>query len=561
MNEEPHTAKHAPALDDAALYDPALDDPALDDAAGHHATAVRIDRRAVTGSGRAPVPGAHKVGEPAASELIEATVVLRRRTELPDPIPRLLSRAELTDSYGADPGDVRIVTEALRAAGVTVMSIDAESRRIRVSGSVTVLEELFGTKLDLVQAPDGATGRRIEYRHRQGELSLPGGLDDAVIAVLGLDNRPQARTRLQVARARAITESYTPVDLVKVYNFPADTDGSGQTVAIIELGGGFTESELDTYFTGLGIAPGPKVTAVGVDGGANLPENDPSGADGEVMLDIEVVGAMAPGADIVVYFAPNTDDGFLDAVSEAAHADPTPVAISISWGQNEDLWTAQARTAMDAAFADAAALGVTVTAAAGDDGSNDRADDGKPHCDFPASSPYALACGGTSLRAEVARGTVAGETVWDNGVGRGATGGGVSDRFGLPSWQADAGVPTFAGGKTGRGVPDVSGVADPQTGYQILVDGRRQVIGGTSAVSPLWAALTARLVQALGRPLGLLQPALYAGVAAGVGQPGFRDITEGNNGGYQAGAGWDACTGLGVPDGEALLRVLRDRQS
>jgi len=273
-------------------------------------------------------------------------------------------------------------------------------------------------------------------------------------------------------------------------------------------------------------------------------------------LDIEVIGALAPKADIVVYFAPNTDAGFLDAISDAAHASPAPVALSISWGQSEDAWTVQARTAFDQALADAAALGVTVTVAAGDDGSTDRATDGKSHVDFPASSPHALACGGTRLLADPATGTVTAETVWDNGVGKGATGGGVSDAFGVPTWQATVGVPTRAGAP-GRGVPDVAGVADPQTGYQVRVDGRDLVIGGTSAVAPLWAALLARLAQSTGRRFGLLQPALYASVPAGAVAAGFRDITTGSNGAYTAGPGWDPCTGLGVPDGTALLTTLR----
>jgi kumamolisin len=283
------------------------------------------------------------------------------------------------------------------------------------------------------------------------------------------------------------------------------------------------------------------------------------------MLDIEVAGALAPGAEIVVYFAPNTDAGFLDAVSTAAHADPTPAAISISWGQSEDQWTAQARTAFDEALQDAAALGVTTTAAAGDDGSGDRVGDGRAHVDFPASSPHALACGGTRLEADAATGQVRSEVVWNNGAGGGATGGGVSAVFPLPSWQAGVGVPSgeagadaggSANGPGGRGVPDVSAVADPQTGYRIRVDGTDLVIGGTSAVSPLWAALVARIVQSTGRPLGLVQPRLYDSLRAGQVGPGFRDITTGDNGAYTASSGWDACTGLGVPRGTALLAAL-----
>jgi kumamolisin len=360
--------------------------------------------------------------------------------------------------------------------------------------------------------------------------------------------------------AVAAAVSYTPVQLAAVYDLPAG-DGAGQTIAIIELGGGFGQVDLETYFGGLGLAT-PTVTAVGVDGASNVAGQDPDGADGEVLLDIEVAGAIAPAATQFVYFAPNTDDGFLDAITQAAHAVPAPTAISISWGQSEDQWSPQARTAMDDALADAALLGVTVTAAAGDNGSTDAQAGGAQHADFPASSPHVLGCGGTSLRL-AADGSVAGETVWNDGGQGGATGGGISDTFPVPSWQAAVGVPPRAGsgGGAGRGVPDVAAVADPQTGYQVLVDGKATVIGGTSAVSPLWAGIVCRLAAALGRPLGLLQPALYAGVTPGSVPPGFRDITSGSNGAYSATAGWDPCTGLGVPVGTALLEALRGAPS
>jgi len=295
---------------------------------------------------------------------------------------------------------------------------------------------------------------------------------------------------------------------------------------------------------------------VGVDGAANQPGQDPSGADGEVLLDIEVAGAVAPDARQVVYFAPNSDRGFVDALTTAIHASPTPTVVSISWGQSENSWTGQARSALDQAIADAAALGVTVCVAAGDNGSSDGASDGKDHTDFPASSPHALACGGTSLRADPAAGTITSEAVWNDGPGGGATGGGLSDSFGVPSWQAAAGVGTRPDGGTGRGVPDVAGNADPATGYQVLIDGKQTVVGGTSAVAPLWAALICRLAQATGTRFGLLQPLLYAGVSAGTAATGFRDITTGSNGSYAAGPGWDACTGLGSPDGTALPGVL-----
>lgn len=494
------------------------------------------------GSVRPVRPGAQGRQAVPATTAVAATVVLRRRAALPEQ-PVLLTPDELAEGHGADPADVELVVTTLTGLGVSVDDVDAAARLLRVSGPSDAVSAVFGTSL--VQVGEG--------RGRSGSLSLPGELDGIVTAVLGLDDRPQARARFRPAAGTVA--GYTPPELGRVYRFPADTDGTGQTVAIIELGGGFGQADLDAYFGGLGIAV-PTVTAVEVDGAKNLVGKDPQGADGEVLLDVEVVGALAPGATVLVYFAPNTDAGFLNAVSAAAHATPTPAAMSISWGAGEDDWTPQARTALDEAMADASALGVTVTAAAGDDGSTDRATDGKSHCDFPASSPHALACGGTRLEADLrpvpGPVTVTSEVVWNNGTGKGATGGGVSSVFPRPAWQARAGVPD-----SGRGVPDVAGVADPQTGYRVRIDGRDAVIGGTSAVAPLWAALVARLVQATGTPLGLVAPALYGTVQAGGVAPGFRDIVEGDNGAFRAAVGWDACTGLGVPDGETLLAALR----
>ncbi len=509
-----------------------------------------------------PLPGSNRHSadviaaaavEHAEDVEIEVTVVLRRRSGSGsfDPAVRL-SREEFAAQLGAEAADADAAGTTLTGLGARVVSIDLPSRRLRIAGSASTLGRIFGTHLQPVTSR-ASDGGEVRHRNRTGMLMIPAALDGIVTAVLGLDDRPQARAEFRIAEARSVAVSYTPLELAKVYRFPAKYNGSGQTIAIIELGGGFAQSELDTYFAGLGIT-GPTVTAVGVDGARNVPGADPAGADGEVLLDIEVAGALSPGADIVVYFAPNTDAGFVDAVSEATHAAVTPTAMSISWGQNEDAWTAQARHALDQAFIDAAALGVTVTAAAGDNGSSDGARDGRNHADFPASSPHVLACGGTSLRATGS--SVRSETVWNNGVGAGATGGGVSDVFPLPGWQVAAGVPRPSGGTGGRGVPDVAGVADPTTGYEVLVDGAKKVYGGTSAVAPLWAALIARLAEATGGPFGLLHPRIYGPAVAAPTQAGFRDITAGNNGSFAAKAGWDACTGLGVPDGVALLAAL-----
>lgn len=477
------------------------------------------------------------------------TVVLQRRAEptAADFAAPALARPDLAERFGARPDDLAAVRAAAGAAGVEIVRADAASRLVRLRGTAQALGTMFGTRLERAEV-----GGR-SFRQRVGELSVPADLAGAVVAVLGLDDRPQAQMWLR--RPAAATSGYTPLQVIDAYDPPGQTDGTGQTLAIIELGGGFAASDLDAYFTSLGMAT-PSVSAVGVDGATNVPGADPTGADGEVLLDIEVAGAIAPGASIVVYFAPNTDAGFLDAITEAAHATPAPTAMSISWGQSEDAWTAQARAAMDQACADAALLGVTVLAAAGDSGSADGSPGRVPHVDFPASSPHVLGCGGTRLELSPS-GAVAGETVWNDGTAGGATGGGVSDDFTLPAWQVAAGVPARAQtGGAGRGVPDVAGNADPQTGYRVRVDGQDEVIGGTSAVAPLWGGLLCRLAQGAGRSFGLLQPAFYAGASAGVDAPGFRDITSGDNGAYRAGPGWDACTGLGSPDGVALLARL-----
>jgi kumamolisin len=506
--------------------------------------------------------------------VITVTVLLRRRAEVPTELvegPQTITTTELGNRYGANPDDAQLVTEVLGSYGLTVAETHLDSRRLKVSGTIAAMQEAFGTTLASVTSPHPDGSGNVQHRYRTGSLSVPARLSGIVTAVLGLDDRPQARPQFRRAPAFGSRTTAEPDDgssapaaagspltapqVASFYQFPAGTDGTGQAVAIIELGGGYTASDLSTYFSGLGLSV-PSVNAVGVDSGSNTPGQE---ADGEVELDIEVVGGVAPGAVQYVYFANNTDQGFIDAISQAVHATPTPIAVSISWGQSEDQWSAQTRTAMDQAFSDAAALGVTVTVAAGDNGSSDDpSEQTQVHCDFPASSPHALACGGTKLIGNTSSFAIRSEVVWNElASNEGAGGGGVSDVWPLPSYQANAGVPASAsGGHVGRGVPDVAGNADPVTGYLVVVDGQQEPIGGTSAVAPLWAGLIARLAQATGKRFGLLQPMLYAGAAPSVAATGFNDIVEGNNGAYKAGPGWDACTGLGSPNGAALLTLL-----
>ena len=459
---------------------------------------------------------------------------------------RLVTREDWADAHGAADEDMKAVADFARDAGLSVTRLDSARRAVHLRGSVQAAVDAFGATMEgRYGAPEGMG----EYRARSGALTVPAALGDAVMGVFGIDDRPQARPHVRVNAAAAAGSSFTPVQVAEAYAFPSGATGKGQNVGIVELGGGFSTDDLTTYFLRLGLTA-PSVTAISVDGGQNSPGTD-ANADAEVMLDIEVVGAVAPDVAIAVYFAPNTDQGFIDALSTAVHDSAhKPSVISVSWGESEDAWSAQARTQMEQILTEAAGLGVTVTVASGDNGSADAVNDGQQHVDFPASAPHALACGGTSLRASGT--TIDSETVW-NDPGGGATGGGISRQFPMPSYQANASLPVNVDTRAaGRGVPDVCGDADPQTGYVILVDGAEQTIGGTSAVAPLWAGLIARLDEQLGAPLGFMQPLLYPLL----GGSSFHDISSGDNGSYSAGPGWDACTGLGSPDGTALAAAV-----
>jgi kumamolisin len=510
------------------------------------------------GSERSALPGARVLGPANANERMEVSVLVRRRSPqaLQSRIAALatgkrpghLSKEEFAREHGADPADFAKVRTFAESQGLKVLEEHAARRTVVLAGTVAQFSAAFGVQLHHMSHPGGT------YRGRTGGIYLPTEWDGVVSAVLGLDNRPQARPRFRTRpaignihrRKRATPVSYTPPQVAGFYNYPSGT-GSGQCVGIIELGGGYRPADLTTYFDGLDLTP-PTVTAVSVDQATNSPTGDADGPDGEVMLDIEVVGSVAPGAKIAVYFAPNTDAGFLDAITTAIH-DTTnnPSVISISWGGAESTWTSQSMTAMDEAFQAAATMGITVCIASGDSGSSDGVTDGSDHVDFPASSPYALACGGTTLQA--AQGTISSETVWNDGSNGGASGGGISSFFPTPGWQTGRRA-THSNGTavtlTNRGVPDVAGDADPDTGYNVRIDGTNTVIGGTSAVAPLWAGLIARINQTTGTPAGYLNPVLYGRPQA------LRDIISGNNGDFEAAKGWDACTGLGSPNGPAL---------
>lgn len=530
----------------------------------------------LAGSIRQLPTNAQATGPLDPTETIEVSVYLRdpatgqnigtahEHTQQPGP---RLSRTEYAASHSATSEDLTKVQDFAQQHHLIVSSVDAVGRKLVLTGSASAITAAFAVDLQHYTS-DGTT-----FRGRTGHIHIPSELEQIITGVFGLDDRPQAKPRFrlqhtanqsfpenltdQLLTPRAQKAGYITSQVAQLYNFPTNLDGHGECIGLIELGGGYNDQDITTYFQQLKLSA-PEVVSVAVDGAKNSPSGDPSSADGEVVLDIEIAGSIVPKARIAVYFAPNTDRGFLDAITQAIH-DTTnaPSVLSISWGGAESSWTTQAMQAMDQAFQTAAMLGITICCAAGDNGSGDGVNDQKAHADFPASSSHVLACGGTTLNS--ANGKVSSEVVWnDTASNNGATGGGISDVFALPTWQNNANIPTSinADKRVGRGIPDVAGDADPQTGYQIYVDGQSIPVGGTSAVAPLWAGLIALLNQKLGKPVGFLNPFLYQNYQSLQQTQALHDITVGNNGGYQAGPGWNACTGLGTPDGTLLLNAL-----
>ena len=477
-------------------------------------------------------PPGTRTGDVDDSATVRLTVVLRPHAPI-DPSAPAVPRAEYARRHGTRDAVAARFADYARSHGLHVEQPDGAFHMLLLSGTYAQARSAFQPEgLGLFQD----AGR--SFVGRSGHLSVPPELADELVAVVGFDQRPIARPHFR-RRAHASTGiSYDPSAVAAHYGFPAAQTGSGQTVALIELGGGYDPAQMTAYFAAKQVHRTGTLEAVPVGGAANTP-GDPNGADGEVQLDIEVVGSVAPAADIAVYFGANQGSGFLDAIAAAVHdTQRKPSVISISWGGPESSWSAQDIDAMDQVFQTAGSLGITVCAASGDSGASDGATTGMLTVDFPASSPHVLGCGGTRLPRTGA------EVAWNDGSKGGATGGGYSTHFPRPAWQA-------GNTGTGRGVPDVAGDADPQTGYNVSVDGQAAVIGGTSAVAPLWAGLIALANQASGRSAGFVNPTLYAHPAA------MTDITHGNNAGYSCAVGWDPVTGLGSPKGAAVIAALR----
>lgn len=524
----------------------------------------------LNGSKRELLPNSHAAGPVDLSEIASLTIRVRsvgdpmdlvqRAHELgrtPVAERRYLTHAELAEQHGAAEADLEAVARFATDHNLVVVRRSAGERSVVVKGPLRDLIAAFHADVGLYHHSTGA------YRGRRGELEVPRELGDIVTGVFGFDTRLRHRTRHPTG-GRAGGHAHSGViatEFAARYRFPTEAngmklDGAGQTIALIELGGGYREADLAAFFAEAGVAT-PQIATVSVDHAGNQPSTANS-ADAEVMMDIEIAGVVAPSARIAVYFGPNSDQGFLDALSAAVHDTARkPGVISISWGAPETATDRQGIDAFHEICAAAANLGVTICAAAGDHGCADRGAgdwDGNIHVDHPSSDELVLGCGGTQIDGGV-------DVVWNDGTpfdvsgnGGWATGGGISQVFGVPAYQQGLKLPeALHGGKPGRGVPDIAMSA---TNYFMRVDGVEGAAGGTSAVAPLMAGLIARLNQARNKNIGFINPLLYKNPSM------LTDVTRGTNAidqgppGYQAGAGWDACTGLGTPDGTAMLEKL-----
>ncbi|AYV77056.1 MAG: subtilase family serine protease [Barrevirus sp.] len=431
---------------------------------------------------------------------------------------------------------VRDIMMKCRIHGLNIKREDLH--HLKVSGSALSYNKLLNIELQKYELDEKV------YHTLHTDLTMPEQWKDKVVHILGFDTSAIAHPYFKMLDNGAVprgSTAFTPLQLATLYNFPTNLSGKGQTVGIIELAGGFTLSDLTQYLSMMGIQGTPNVTAVSVDNVNNDPA-DTSGANIEVILDIEIIMALVPQAAIRIYFGPNTDAGFYDAIKKAM--DDGCNVISISWGAAEVYWSRATLNSYNALFQTAASKNITILAAAGDSGSSDSATGN--NVDFPSSSPYVLACGGTNVSSDLAVTTIIQETVWDNNSTTSATGGGISKVFAKPAYQNSVGF--NLGNK--RGTPDISADGDPNSGYVIFAEGSTTIVGGTSCVAPLISALISKINQSLGKSVGFIHSTLYA-------NPGVcRDIVQGNNGAYNASVGWDPCSGLGSIKGTDLLNLL-----
>lgn len=486
--------------------------------------------------------------------------LLTRLYDPADPMyGRYLTPAEFTSLFAPTQADYDKLAAFARAQGLTVVGTHSNRLVLDVKAPAGTVENAFQVHLQKYQAADGHV-----FRAPDAEPSVPVNVAPHLSGVIGLDTSAQWKTHSQplgLLEMRGRTPfqigsgpggGLTPADIRAAYNLNAagTPTGTGQTLAVFELDG-YHASDVSAYESAYGLPAVPlqNVLVDGYSGAAG------SGA-GEVTLDIELQIALAPNASrILVYEGPNSNAGVVDTYNRIA-SDNLAKGISTSWGLSEGQSASTTLNAENNAFKQMAAQGQSIFAASGDSGAYDNGS--TLSVDDPASQPYMVGVGGTSLTVVAPGGAWQSETTWNRGSARnGAGGGGISTVWTIPSWQT---VPSAAskGSSTMRNVPDVSLNSDQYTGYSIYYNGAWTIYGGTSCAAPLWSAFTACVNQqrlaAGSSVLGFANPSLYqAAQSAG----NFHDIADGStNLYYPAVAGYDDATGLGSFNGASLLAAL-----
>ena len=471
---------------------------------------------------------------------------------------KYLTTEEFVERFAPTQEDYNKVIAHARSVGLMIRGIHSNRTMLHVSGPARIVESAFNLQLHQYAHPSG----RLFYAP-DNNPEMPPEIASVISGVVGLDSHAQwhpYRRQKQAMEANAAPQTFpsgpgggfAPADLVKAYNLSGvSSDGTGQVIALFELAS-YAASDINAYTSHFGLPPA-KLKNILVDGGSKAPP------DAEVTLDIELALALAPQSIIYVYEGPNSNQGVLDTYNRIA-TDNIAKQVSTSWGLGEDMSTPQYLQAEAAIFKQMAVQGQTIYAAAGDSGAYDdyaQNSSEKLVVDDPASQPYVVGVGGTRLMVNADTGAYQSESVWNDGVGNGAGGGGVSTVWPIPSWQA--GVSTVFS-KTHRNVPDVTLNADTNTGYAIYFNGQWQIYGGTSCAAPLWAAFTACVNQELAAtqkpPLGFANPKLYALASSAAYAANFHDVTTGDNLHYHAGVGYDNASGWGSFNGANLYASL-----
>jgi kumamolisin len=502
-------------------------------------------------------------GRMATAKQLDLTVALplRNQSDLKILLQRLynpkdalygkyLTPTEFTANYGPTQTDYDAVKNYFISKGYAIGKSHENRTLLKVSASVAKIENSLQVNLNTY------TKKNKSFYAPDTNPELPSLIATKVIGIIGLDNsvnyRPHNRILINKTKSAQSPlqngtgpgNAFSPNDIRKAYNLTTiPTTGKGQVVALVELDG-YTTSDILTYqqYYHLPAIPLENVLVDGFDG-------TPSGGSGEVTLDIEMVLAVAQGLEkIIVYEGPNdsSNNGLLSIYQKIAD-DNTAKQISTSWGSPERDIGKVALNADNQIFMQMAAQGQTLFAASGDNGAYDTPAGHSLNVDDPASNPYVVGVGGTSLILDVSQ-NYSSESVWNDGLAsRAAGGGGVSVVWPIPSYQI--GVPGIASSRF-RNVPDVALNSDPDTGYSVYYDGQWQEDGGTSAAAPLWAAYLALVNEQRvldGKAvMGHMLPRLYALEATSSYLDDFHDITQGNNFHYRAGPGYDNATGLGT---------------